>query len=111
MDKSTHAVRLEQWTKLVQSCADSGLTKKEWCSQNNIKLKTYFYWQRRVRNHALMVKAAASSDPDTAFAELRLQGAVPADSSVSEDAVSTRLSCRCRYPQQYLDNRIIEYGV
>ena len=33
MDKSTHAVRLEQWTKLVQSCADCGLTKKEWCSQ------------------------------------------------------------------------------
>ena len=120
MDKSTHAVRLEQWTKLVQSCADSGLTKKEWCSQNNIKLKTYFYWQRRVRNHALMVKTAASSDPDTAFAELRLQGAVPADSSVSEDSggfigiggcSSTRLSCRCRYPQQYLDNRNIEYGV
>ena len=88
MDKSTHAVRLEQWTKLVQSCADSGLTKKEWCSQNNIKLKTYFYWQRRVRNHALMVKTAASSDPNTAFAEVRLQGAVPADSSVSEDAVA-----------------------
>lgn len=35
-----------------------------------------------------MVKTAASSDPDTAFAELRLQGAVPADSSVSEDAVA-----------------------
>ena len=35
-----------------------------------------------------MVKTAASSDPDTAFTEVRLQGSVPADSSVSEDAVA-----------------------
>lgn len=84
MDKSTHAVRLEQWTKLVQCCADSGLTKKEWCSQNNIKLKTYYYWQRRVRNHALMLKTAVPA-PDTAFTEVKLRGTVPADTASSKD--------------------------
>ena len=84
MDKSTHAVRLEQWTKLVQCCADSGLTKKEWCSQNNIKLKTYYYWQRRVRNHALMLKTAVPAS-ETAFTEIKLRGTVPADTASSKD--------------------------
>ena len=87
MDKSTHAVRLEQWTKLVQCCADSGLTKKEWCIQNNIKLKTYYYWQRRVRNHALTLKTVGP-DSDTVFTEVKLRGADQADSSVSEDAAA-----------------------
>ena len=47
MDNSTYNVRLEQWTSLVQSCSDSGLTKAEWCRQNNIKIKTYYYWEKR----------------------------------------------------------------
>jgi len=63
MDNSTYNVRLEQWTSLVQSCSDSGLTKAEWCRQNNIKIKTYYYWQRRVRKHALMLQGV-SADSD-----------------------------------------------
>lgn len=72
MDNLTHAVRLEQWTTIVQNCANSGLTKKEWCRQNNIKTKTYYYWQRRVRKHALMM-GNNSSVPDTSFTEIRIR--------------------------------------
>jgi len=72
MDKSTYAVRLEQWTKIVQRCTSSGLTRKEWCSQNHIKLKTYYYWQRRVRNNALLI-SEHKAVPDTCFTEVKFQ--------------------------------------
>lgn len=52
MDKITHEMRLAQWSKLFQECNESGLPKLEWCKQNSINYKLFFYWQRRVREEA-----------------------------------------------------------
>lgn len=56
MDKSTHKIRLEQWTAIVNECLSSGLNKTEWCRQNGINDKVFFYWQRRVRENAASSK-------------------------------------------------------
>lgn len=52
MDKITDAkaeFRIKQWTKIIQTCQTSGMTVIGWCSQNNVKIKSYYYWLRRVR--------------------------------------------------------------
>lgn len=46
MDKSTHQVRCEQWTKIINECLASGMNKTAWCKANGISDKTFFYWQR-----------------------------------------------------------------
>ena len=39
---------LEEWEKQVIDCRSSGLTVKEWCRQNGMKDKTYYYRLRKV---------------------------------------------------------------
>lgn len=36
MDKITHEVRLANWTNLIQDCLSSGLSKKQWCLENQV---------------------------------------------------------------------------
>ena len=52
MDKITHEMRMAYWTKLIQDCLSSGLSKKEWCLQNHVNEKSFYYWQRRIRENA-----------------------------------------------------------
>lgn len=52
MDKITHEMRMVNWTKLIQDCLSSGLSKKEWCLQNHVNEKTFYYWQRKIRKEA-----------------------------------------------------------
>jgi len=55
MDKITDAkteFRLKQWSKIIQACQSSGMTVVSWCSQNNVKIKSYYYWLRKVRTLA-----------------------------------------------------------
>jgi hypothetical protein len=55
LDKITNAkteFRLKQWTKIIQTCQASGMTVVSWCAQNNVKIKSYYYWLRRLRSIA-----------------------------------------------------------
>ncbi len=52
MDKITHQVRAEQWTKILNECINSGMSKTAWCRANRISEKQFFYWQRILRREA-----------------------------------------------------------
>lgn len=52
MDKITHEMRMVNWTRLIQDCLSSGLSKKEWCLQNHVNEKSFYYWQRKIREEA-----------------------------------------------------------
>jgi hypothetical protein len=55
MDKITNAkteFRLKQWAQIVQTCQSSGMTVVGWCEQNNVKIKSYYYWLHRIRSLA-----------------------------------------------------------
>lgn len=52
MDKITHNIRREQWTKIINQCLASGMNKTAWCKQNGISDKSFFYWQRKLRLEA-----------------------------------------------------------
>ena len=58
-------VRLNQMTEMIKRCRSSGLTRREWCRQNNISEYIYYYWQRKARE-------AVCKDQEVEFTELRL---------------------------------------
>ena len=42
-------VKQAQWAEMVKSRNESGLTVTDWCKQNGINLKTYYYRLKRLR--------------------------------------------------------------
>ena len=52
MDQITTDVRTRAWTSIVTECNSSSLSKQEWCRQNNVSIKSFYYWQRKLRMEA-----------------------------------------------------------
>lgn len=40
--------RIEVWSKRVSECRSSGMSVQQWCEENGINSKTYYYWQRKL---------------------------------------------------------------
>ena len=38
-----------EWAERIRQCRESGLTVSEWCKENGINLKTYYYHLRKLR--------------------------------------------------------------
>ena len=49
--------RKQQWVQIIRECQSSGLSNKEYCRQQGISEKSYYYWLRKLR------KAAAEGIP------------------------------------------------
>lgn len=45
--------RLQEWAKMVQECQSSGLSNREFCRQNGISEKTYYYRLRQLRESVI----------------------------------------------------------
>ena len=106
MDKITHKVRCEQWTKIIKECLASGMNKTAWCREHGIS----DYWQRRLREEAYISTVESSSlpavnavsvpaEPSVDFVELRLseQSAVSSaafrpDVIIRKDSFSLEIS-------------------
>jgi hypothetical protein len=78
--EATHEYRLRRWIEMISQCRNSGMTVKAWCESQNINVKSYYYWQKRVREvagksfpvcHQSVEEAAAGIQP--VFTELALQ--------------------------------------
>jgi len=78
-------LRLRQWAKIIAECQASTQTVKSWCEDNDIHIKTYYYWLRKIRECALentpicqTSNLATSSTADTpvTFRPLEVQSPV-----------------------------------
>ena len=49
MDESTRQVRMQQWMKTIQAWSASGQSKNQWCANNGVSLRQFYYWQRIIR--------------------------------------------------------------
>ena len=56
MDRVTHKARLSYWVEAVhrcaQECAERGISKGQWIAEQGFSAKTYYNWQRRIREAA-----------------------------------------------------------
>ena len=49
-----HESYIQIWRERVMACRSSGKTIVDWCEENGINLKTYYYWQKRVWDKEIM---------------------------------------------------------
>ena len=36
------------WSQRITECKNSGISAQEWCEQNGINIKTYYYWHNKI---------------------------------------------------------------
>ena len=48
----THEVRLKHWAEVLRRRRESGQTIRSFCRSEEICEKTYYYWQKRIRQAA-----------------------------------------------------------
>ena len=56
MDRVTRKARLSYWVETVhrcaRECAERGISKGQWIAEQGFSAKTYYNWQRRIREAA-----------------------------------------------------------
>ena len=52
VSKTKKEFRLKQWSRIIKSCQVSGMTAAAWCEKNNINVKSYYYWLKKIRAQA-----------------------------------------------------------
>ena len=77
MDKMTHKARLEYWVdtlhRCAQECAERGISKQQWIREQGVSVKTFYNWQRRIREAAskqMESKAVVPTSKGSVLAEL-----------------------------------------
>lgn len=56
-------VQLREWQEQIKSQQSSGLTVQQWCKENGVNIKTYYYHLLKVRNQ--FIESAPSIVPLT----------------------------------------------
>jgi len=80
VQRVTHEIRLQQWAGVIKECHGSGKTIRRWCEEQGISTKSYYYWQRKLREAACRELSAyqgrevktAAVDAGPVFAECRI---------------------------------------
>jgi transposase-like protein len=82
-------VRLANWTGIVRARRDSGLSVRCYCQEQGINEKTYYYWQRRLRETAFERLACQEMSPHH---ESPVFAALPTTSSRDSGSIVIRLN-------------------
>jgi len=46
-------IQLQEWVMEVRACKQSGLPVRQWCEENGVAVKSYYYHLKRVREELL----------------------------------------------------------
>ena len=96
MDKTTHEIRIANWRSIIEQChaRPEGQSAKQWLADNGISEKSYYYWQRKVRQESyglIYADAGHIAKPEpVAFAELPFTGSTDDRQAFSPDAIMRR---------------------
>ena len=82
MEKEVLDARLHSWIPVIRQASQSGMSHKEWCIQNGIPIRKYYYWQKAVRQYIL-----EHPDLDLTGQNRRTSAALPQPVQQSEPAV------------------------
>ena len=73
MDARVREIRMQKWEALVTACNSSGMLKKDWFAIHHVNPKTFYRYQKALRERALDVAgvtAQCSDLPSTQFVDL-----------------------------------------
>ena len=54
-------IQLQEWVMQVKACKQSGLPVRQWCEENGVAVKSYYYHLKRVREELLDVMQAGNA--------------------------------------------------
>ena len=88
MDQLTHNVRRANWLNIINHCQErpANIITRQWLKDNNIKEKSYYYWQRKFRKESydqMQLLAVTEEPAEISFVEI----AAPV---TSEKTIQTR---------------------
>ena len=63
MDQKVLSIRRSHWEQIILEGNRAQTTKREWCRQNGIREKTFYYWQRKFRNEAVEALESSKAVP------------------------------------------------
>ena len=49
---ATHDYKINLWIDRIKECKSSNMTVTAWCEENDINVKTYYYWMRKIKREA-----------------------------------------------------------
>lgn len=75
------------WLERIQAFQKSGLSRKDWCQQNEIPQSTLGYWIRKIRSEA----SESQDSPDPVFAMLPSEQDLPYNAGVENHPVTILL--------------------
>lgn len=82
---------MKEWAAMVRKCRSSGLTVKNWCMNNGVNIKTYYYRLKRVRNFICDLNPESSTD-NSALALQRDIVPVPMDAMSNDNIRQIRIT-------------------
>jgi hypothetical protein len=75
MDNNTVKVQERQWLERIMACNQSGQTRSTWCQENGVSLKSFYYWQNKLRWKMTAAMGTKTEEmPQADFVPLRLPG-------------------------------------
>ena len=92
-------VRLQEWSAQVEAQQASGLTVRQWCIENGVNPKTYYYHLKKVREQFLNSSPAIvplnvpQQSADIRIEKNGLQISLPAN--ISPDTLLTLVQSLC----------------
>ena len=63
MDQQATVIRASQWEQIIQEANSSSISKREWCRQNHVDEKSFYYWQHKLRMKAISELKSAANVP------------------------------------------------
>lgn len=49
MDPKIRQIRRDRWLQIILAATNSGITKKQWCKEHQVSTKTFYRWQKIIR--------------------------------------------------------------
>ena len=93
-------VRLREWAEQLEAQQASGLTVPQWCAENGIKTKSFYYRLRRVREQYIQSAQAVvpMTVPQQQTADIRIEKngvRISLPTSITQDTLLALVNALC----------------
>lgn len=83
-------LRRENWKNMITACNNSGLTKKQWCEENGVSTKAFYYHQKQLMNE--LSKQLPKDNSEPVFYDVTPQ--LQSENSLKPEVQATNNACK-----------------
>ena len=76
------------WTQRISDCKNSGKHTSEWCTENGVNVKTYYYWHNKIHKMVVQQQTAFYEVPQQQTGDLGKPAATIRISGIQADIYS-----------------------